>query len=79
MKSQSLLNRVGSDKRATLDDPLAWNASLISGVEYVPSSTEAKVKCEKRAIIALWIFLALVIVLSGAAAYLIWAKIHGLI
>jgi hypothetical protein len=79
MKSQSLLDRVGLDKRVMLDDPLAWNASLISGVEHVPGPTETKVKSEKRARVALWIFLALLIVFSVAAACLIWAKIHGLI
>ena len=58
---------------------LEWNNSLISRkpvrIEYVPYPAESQTHCQKRAMIALCIFLALLVALVGMAMWLLWGKI----
>jgi hypothetical protein len=82
MTSQNLLDRGELDEKAVIKGSSEWNASLISRkpvrMEYVRDPTESEAECQKRVMAALWIFLALLIVFSGAAVCLLWAKVHGL-
>jgi hypothetical protein len=57
----------------------AWQASLDSGkppsMGYAHDPADSEAKWQKHVIAGLWIFILLLIVLSGALAY---AKTHGL-
>jgi hypothetical protein len=82
MTNQSLLHRGDPGDKATISGSSKWNASLISRkpvrMEFDPDPAESEDECQKHVLVALFVFLALLIVLSGTVVYLLWAKVHGL-
>ncbi len=81
MTSQHLLNHDGLGERPEIGGPTDWNTWVVSKEpvreESFSNPTESQTKGRHSALMAFWIFLALLIMLSSAAMYLLWAKLSG--
>jgi hypothetical protein len=81
MTRQSSFSETGLTDDPT-DNPAEWNKSLISRKlvrrEYVRQPAESENACQKRLIISLCVFLAVIALLSATAVWVMWSRIHGL-
>jgi|HubBroStandDraft_1064217.scaffolds.fasta_scaffold124052_3 hypothetical protein len=81
MTNQNLLDHSGLGGSPTMSGSTKWHASVASGnpteMDSRLNPTESRTKGRRGAVMAFWIFLALLIMLSGAAIYLLRAKLNG--